>query len=168
MSDTKNWINHNIHDGHKVNDSYQSIADFCLMWALFEGTELHRVENTVDELEEVANRLYYQIRGIEPALDFWSDRFTESGEFNQKFRKLRFSHAPHEALVKSVLLKENTNRSDILHALLLIVYRIRNNLFHGEKDITRIFNQKSNFINSSYLLQRVIESSNRLAFINQR
>ena len=168
MISTKEWISRNIRDGDKINsETYQSIADFCVMWALFEGTELHGFDVAVDELKNVSNRVAYSIQDIDILLAFWVNRYTSESTTNEKFEQLNLSHQPHKDLVSQVLLGTEKNREKVTHALLLIVYRLRNNLFHGVKDITQISGQISNLTTASALLKNVLLASGRYIFLNQ-
>jgi hypothetical protein len=167
MPTTKDWISENIRDGNNIDDAtYQSIADFCVMWALFEGTELHGIEVAVDELENVANRIAASLQNIQGILDYWKNRYIEEGQINNRFWQLHLNHVPHRNLVIKVLTEADTNQVNIVHALLLITYRLRNNLFHGVKDITRIRYQTENLNNASEFLKNALLASGRYVFIN--
>jgi len=167
MPSTKDWIAQNIRDGENISEeTYQSIADFCVMWALFEGTELHDINVAVDELEYVSQRVAGTFQAMEGALEFWAQRYITDGKTNNKFEHLNFNHQPHRELVSQVLLGVETEREKIIHALLLIVYRLRNNLFHGVKDITKIRHQTSNLNIASEFLKNVLLASGRYIFLN--
>jgi len=168
MISTKDWISRNIRDGDKINsETYHSIADFCVMWALFEGTELHGIAIAVDELGNVSKRVADNIDDIDIFLEFWVNRYISEGTTNHKFEQLNINHQPHKDLVSQVLLGTEKNREKVTHALLLIVYRLRNNLFHGVKDITKINGQASNLTKASLLLKNVLLASGRYIFLNQ-
>lgn len=167
MPSTKDWISENIRDGANIDkDTYQSIADFCVMWALFEGTELHGIDVAVDELGNVAHRVEGEIQNIDIALEFWKNRYIRAGELNHKFEQLNFTHQPHVQLVSQALKGMETEQANIVHSLLLIVYRLRNNLFHGVKDITRIRHQTTNLDTASDFLKNVLIASGRYIFVN--
>ncbi len=168
MSSTKNWISENIRGGERISDeTNQAIADFCVMWALFEGTELHDIDGaTVDELQNVALRVAGSDPDIEAPLNFWKRRYIKEGKTNRKYEQLHFTHEPHKKLVSRVLLGEDINSATTILALLLIVYRLRNNLFHGMKDITRISDQTTNLDTGAKLLQIVLKVSGRYIFVN--
>ncbi|CAH6803010.1 conserved hypothetical protein [Vibrio chagasii] len=146
--------------------TYTSIANFCVMWALFEGTELSDADSAVDELAYVACRLVQRGIDVTEPLDFWSNRYIDSEKTNGPFDKLGFSHVPHINLVADVLIGNQTDPVKIVHAILLIVYRLRNNLFHGNKDITRIHNQVTNLDMASKTLMNVASVSGRYVFLN--
>ena len=65
-------------------------------------------------------------------------------------------------LVCAVLKGENTNHADVVAALLIVVLRLRNNLFHGVKWAYGIRNQLANFINANTTLMAALEIHDRL------
>jgi hypothetical protein len=65
-------------------------------------------------------------------------------------------------LLRRALSNENVDRSDLASALLLIVYRYRNNLFHGEKWLYQMRDQNDNFAQANSVLMRAIELCRRL------
>jgi len=46
---------------------------------------------------------------------------------------LHFKSADHKELVENVLQGNTKDEADILSAILIIIYRLRNNFFHGKK-----------------------------------
>ncbi|PHM39148.1 hypothetical protein Xmau_03053 [Xenorhabdus mauleonii] len=64
---------------------------------------------------------------------------------------------PHKAdLVRSVLTKENDNPTDQLIVCLIIVFRFRNNFFHGLKWAYELRGQLGNFTHSIALLKKYL------------
>jgi hypothetical protein len=166
-SEVQSWLvnkfeNTQLDDGQ----TYIAIADFCAMWAVFEGTELVDAVTAVDELAKIACRLVKGNIDFSEALSFWSNRYVEDGKTNESFNKLRLTHELHVKLVVDVLLKNQNNPIHIVHAILLIVYRLRNNLFHGNKDITQIHNQVTNLNMASKTLMNIANVSGRYVFLN--
>lgn len=70
---------------------------------------------------------------------------------------LNFRNGDNEPLVKDVLLGNKNAPAELLSAALLIVYRYRNNLFHGIKWTYGLEGQQSNFENAIDLLINVME-----------
>jgi hypothetical protein len=65
------------------------------------------------------------------------------------FGGLHLRRNDKSALVRAVLNKENTNPADSVAALLIVVLRLRNNLFHGVKWAYEIREQLGNFTNAN-------------------
>ncbi|EHH1077622.1 hypothetical protein J7I01_003283 [Vibrio parahaemolyticus] len=166
-SEVQNWLSGKL-ENTRLDDgvTYTAIADFCVMWAVFEGTELADADSAVDELAYVACRLVKDHIDFSEELAFWSNRYIEEGATNKPFDKLGFTHKPHIKLVSDVLLGNQTDALKVAHAILLIVYRLRNNLFHGNKDITQIHNQVTNLDMASKALINVATISGRYVFLN--
>ena len=166
-SEVQNWLSYKLENTRLDDgDTYTAIADFCVMWAVFEGTELADADSAVDELFNVARRLVKDNIDFSDELAFWSDRYIEEGKTNKSFDKLGFTHEPHIKLVSDVLLRNQTDVLKVAHAILLIVYRLRNNLFHGNKDITQIHNQVTNLNMASKALINIASVSGRYVFLD--
>ncbi len=166
MTEVQTWLSTNINNTRLTDlHTYPAISDFCVMWAVFECTQLADASVAVDELENIAHRLTRNSVCFDEQLAFWTNRYIEKGATNERFEKLGFSYEPHKNLVTSVLLCEQTDISKVNHAILLIVYRLRNNLFHGNKDITRIHHQVENLNMASKALISAISTSGRHVFL---
>jgi len=53
---------------------------------------------------------------------------------------------------------ENPSCEEMIEALLKIAFRLRNNLFHGEKQIEKLYEQNENFKQINLLLMNLIEN----------
>lgn len=74
-----------------------------------------------------------QANAFDDCLAYFRDRHIQKGEFTGHFAGLHFRNNDHQELVKAVLKGENKGAGDTAAALLIIVYRLRNNLLHGVK-----------------------------------
>ena len=124
------------------------VADFTLIWALFEGTEAHGedvVVVVVDELQSIAERVSHEFsdQRLDEFLAFWSNRYIEDGSTNQRFNQLNLTHEPHRTLVDDVLLENENNCVNRIHAILLITYRLRNNIFTALKTSSIWMNKRT-------------------------
>jgi hypothetical protein len=164
------WITKHVRGGqHLADETLALVADFTLIWALFEGTEAHGEDViVVDELQSIAERVShgFSAQRLDEFVAFWSDRYTADGSTNHRFDRLNMTHGPHRTLVKNVLLKNDTSHANRIQAVLLITYRLRNNLFHGVKDIQHLDGQKDNLRYASDLLETVLEASGRYIYHN--
>ena len=61
--------------------------------------------------------------------------------------------------IQRVLLGLTNNSCDIIKAIIMIIYRYRNNLFHGEKAIASLPIQKDNFIYANKFLIACLEAA---------
>jgi hypothetical protein len=74
------------------------------------------------------------------------------GKETPHFESLRLRPRDEPELVLAVLNRTNEDIVDKVFALFMVVYRLRNNLFHGYKWAYRLRDQKSNFENASRVL----------------
>lgn len=166
MTEVQTWLSTNI-DNTRLDDehTYPAISDFCVMWAVFECTQLADANVAVDELAYIACRLERNGVDFQEPTNYWKNRYINNGTTNDRFEKLGFTYDPHKSLVASVLRGDETDAVKINHAILLIVYRLRNNLFHGNKDITRIHNQVENLNMASKALTNAVSASGRHVYL---
>lgn len=85
-------------------------------------------------------------------LTYFVNRYLEKGKTNDRYKKLNLRNGDKPKLVESVLNGSETTPEKVLLAILIIVYRYRNNLFHGIKEITDLPNQIENFRHANDLL----------------
>lgn len=136
-----------------------AIMHFSLLWGILEGAVFRP---GADAGSMLATARDLQAKGclnrddFDNELTYFQNRYVANGAFTEHFRTLYLNGRPR-ALVKSVLKNENNDTCDVVAALLIIVYRFRNNLFHGMKWIDGIQGQLDNFKHANSLLMRVYE-----------
>lgn len=140
----------------------QTIHCFSLLWTVFEFQILES-EATV---EKIKNKIYEWGKGdklkdqwFSDTLNYFIDRYIDkkTGEPNEKFTSLRFRNNDDKAFVISALKGISKNYSEQLAACLMIVYRFRNNFFHGVKWADKMRGQKDNFDYSIELLKGCLD-----------
>lgn len=158
-----NWINSYLHldlnekcrkciDGPAYVDMYH----FTILWNLFEARvfdcNLHC--NVTKIKETITNNMNLQELEEEPivgiVLHHLQNRYTHDGEtingYNVLINQSRDNRdRDWKDLLKNVLLGTNTDKIDMITAIIIAIYRFRCNLFHGEKDIASLPNQNVNF-----------------------
>jgi len=138
---------------------------FSLLWSFFEAKALrtnassNRILALVHEWA-AQNRL--NVAPFAQSLDYFKNRYFNGGEFAELFQGLNLRPSDSPELVKAVLRGENTNDADCVAALLIIVYRLRNNLFHGVKWADGIRDQSGNFTNASNAIMAALETHGHL------
>jgi hypothetical protein len=141
----------------------EAIKDFSLLWSLYEGTILNAsgsakaIIHAVDSLKASGRLTVEVLRG---AIDYFVERYFD-GDLTYAFHELRLRSNDHRALVEKVLKGQSTDDSEIASAILIIVFRLRNNLFHGVKWSYGIRGQLENFHNANNVLMSVIEMHQR-------
>jgi hypothetical protein len=154
------WVNQYCHANRKDED-YDHVRDFLLLWSLYEF-KLFNCEFTIAEMERKVDDLINQNRlnhtSFLSVFQYFQQRYTTSGTINNRFSKLLINNQNHKQVVESTLCDSNPSLRDQIFASAIIVYRFRNNLFHGIKDITQINYQKSNFDNANEFIIRMLEA----------
>lgn len=79
------------------------------------------------------------------------------GGTNHKFQRLNFRRNDRRELVEAVLLEDDVVPGEIAKALLIIAFRLRNNLFHGIKWAYEMRDQQRNFEHATIVLTRILD-----------
>ncbi|HEY9224168.1 MAG TPA: hypothetical protein VIP27_08430 [Variovorax sp.] len=140
-------------------EEQKSIADFAFIWSYFESEALGRNANYTSIV-----RLATMLEGtgkidearLAPVLAYFIARYVHGGVLSPHHPHLRLPPS-HRALVNGVLLGTLTSPGERLAASLLIAFRFRNNLFHGEKWEYDLQGQRPNFEMASELLMATLE-----------
>lgn len=155
------WISSYLSFERKITENdIESVRNFSLLWNLFEGlicnknASISALENAVSDLHD-RDRL--KIDDYDKFLKYFTKRYIENGETSHRFDRLNLRHGDKPELVAAVLKGNETTPKKVLLAILIIVYRYRNNLFHGEKSIYDLPNQIDNFRNANQLLMVFME-----------
>jgi hypothetical protein len=141
-------------------NKFESIKNFLFFWSLFEkkvcdnNANVNRICNEIDILVKKKalnpkefNRIY----------KYFKKRYTKEGKVNKLFSDLAFRESDKKGFVKAVLENESPLINDELKAVLIVVYRLRNNLFHGTKEVELLKSQIQNFKVTNELLAKIID-----------
>jgi hypothetical protein len=135
-------------------DELQPVLEFTLVWNLFEklvcerNAGLPRIRRHVDQSidQNMINGADYH-----PFVEFFQERYEDPSEEFLISVLLSSRRLPSRVdredirLVKEVLVGNYSDANNVIYALLFIAYRIRNNLFHGEKAVETLHLQKELF-----------------------
>lgn len=155
------WIAQNTVGGLNLSiEAQQAVADFTTMWNFFESTHcdnrasIAAFEHVVEQYEptEVSGE------ALKACLTFWSFRYRSRDGFSTRFDGLYFRQRDRRDHVEKVLLGEVEGAKEELLALLIIVYRLRNNLFHGLKTLEMLNDQVENLRNASRCMAAAMEA----------
>ena len=138
----------------------QNIHNFVFFWSLFESKVCKNsanVNSICDKVDELASKGRLSIVDYNEFYKYFKERYVSSGKVNYKFNSLSFRSNDKKELVKKVLESDECDTGIVIKALLIIVYRLRNNLFHGTKRIETLDTQIDNFKITNKLLATVIE-----------
>lgn len=137
-----------------------AISHFTLLWSAMEGRVLQTNANPtslVDAVKAMAQNGQLDVEAYQGSLAYFRDRYFQDGAFTYHFDQLLFRSRDRRPLVEAVLCGKENDPVSVLCALLLVVYRLRNNLFHGAKWAYGIKGQQANFTHGAEVLMRVLE-----------
>jgi hypothetical protein len=159
MVDGKAWlVAKSVYAGAVTPEAWKkTVADFSLIWQLFEA-KLCDNRARINKLKAIAAG--YAARRFRPSLgeafDYWQDRYISAGNTTWNFEGMFGGHEG-KAFVADQLRAGFANNADTLAVLLLIVMRLRGNLFHGAKDIADFNEQKHNLDHGTLVLVTVLD-----------
>ena len=142
----------------------KAIADFCLLWSLFEGRVLgaggtaNGICKIVDSWDQAGT---LRARDYSEELAYFRDRYTIGGAANQRFAQLHFKQRDHGDLVLAVLTEADGAPADLVKACLLIVFRYRSALFHGQKWESELRGRYENFTRANSILMKTLDMHGR-------
>lgn len=137
-----------------------AISHFTLLWSAMEGRVLQTNANPtslVEAVKAMALNGQLNVGAYQDSLAYFRNRYFQDGGFTHHFDQLLFRPRDRRPLVEAVLCDRQNDPISIVAALLLIVYRLRNNLFHGAKWAYGIRGQQANFMHGAQVLMRVLE-----------
>jgi hypothetical protein len=156
--DAATWIAQNTYGGTLLTpEATAAVANFTMMWNLFEGivcgnaAKVPQFEGLAARLSEAAVPLD-TMNSLDDCLAFWTLRYRTPEGFTDRFLGLYFRNNDRREIVEEVLLGQRQSLSDKVLTLMIIVYRLRNNLFHGLKTLEMLNDQVDNLNTASRCL----------------
>jgi hypothetical protein len=138
----------------------EAIKDFTLLWTVYEGLVLNASGSAAAIKRAVVllkSKGRLSLDRVLPIISYFKDRYFDGIDLTDEFHSLHMRRNDDPILVERVLRGKSTDDSEILSAVLIIIYRLRNNLFHGVKWSYGIRGQLENFQNANAVLMAVIE-----------
>lgn len=143
----------------------RAMFDFAFLWSLFEAQVLeekvnpNRIRQKVIEWD-AAGILRVDLYNNE--LAYFKDRYIADGALTYHFPLLKLRSSDYPEIVRAVIEESTNDPCDRMLALLMIVWRLRNNLFHGAKWAYEFRDQRANFIQANSVLMRLLERHGHL------
>jgi len=139
-----------------------AIQQFSLLWSAFENSVCDTRANPPALLRipaRLAERAELDMNIFEGPLAYFRDRYYQGGHFTHFFDGLRLNEGSNvnARLVSNVISGVEHDPLKVLGALLLIVHRYRNNLFHGVKWQYGIAGQQENFQHACVVMMAVMD-----------
>jgi hypothetical protein len=155
----QDWIKIHLNDGlHLAPECLQAVQNFTLMWNLFESLLCGNFAK-ISVFDQIATRHEFKepSASLVNSFSYFRSRYVSNGNFTALFEGLRFRRNDRQEVVEKALKSESPSLSEIVLATMLIVYRLRNNLFHGLKSVSSLNNQTDNLNVAARALAAIIE-----------
>jgi hypothetical protein len=159
--DPTRWLKRSAHGFSELSrEERRAIKEFALLWSFYEAKVLNcngsvgAIVGSVAELHS-QGRLY--LEPFSPAISHFRQRYWDGAQFTYAFEQLLFRPRDRRPHVESIIRGALTAPADVLSAILIIVYRLRNNLFHGPKWTYGIHGQLQNFRHANDVLMLTME-----------
>ncbi len=154
------WLEQNAHGFSALSvPEREAISNFSLLWSFFEARVLapRCSSNAILALaHKWSSQGLLNVQDFSASLQYFQQRYYSNSVATPHLASLSLRTNDCPDLVNAVLKSENTNPADCVAALLIIVYRLRNNLFHGAKWAYGIQGQLENFNNANFVLMSVL------------
>lgn len=138
------------YDGKTYSADLEMVGNFLILWSLFENrccngnANKASIENVIEKVEKS-----FDDEILDEVFNYMRTRYAGA----KNFKNLNFRTGGGDEKMKThcekVFSGEESSKEDKLKAVLYVIYRYRNNLFHGSKQIPNLQQQKDNF-NASY------------------
>ena len=166
-SASETWLEARAPGFHELPDAdRRAIFDFAFLWSLFEAEIMEanaRVDHISAKVDAWAAEGALEADTYDTELGYFRDRYSTAGELTYHYPHLGLRKSDHPELVEAVIQGANNAPRDRVLALLIIVWRLRNNLFHGAKWAYQIKGQRGNFTHANAVLMRALERHSRFA-----
>jgi hypothetical protein len=136
----------------------RAIRDFALLWSFFEEMWLGNRGDVPRIRLEVEARVApnASMAAFDGDLAYFRNRYVNAGNPTPPFGHLRVS-SNDQHYVLDVLSGQTNEPRRVLTALLIVVHRLRNNFFHGEKAAYGYQGQLENFRHANAVLMQTMD-----------
>ncbi|GMV31013.1 MAG: hypothetical protein AMXMBFR59_31380 [Rhodanobacteraceae bacterium] len=142
-----------------ATDEIDAIRDFTLLWSAFEGNLLGANANRLTLTALAAGLEAKGSLKTDPfrvPADYFRARYWENG--TETLHVAHLNIRPGErAKIYAFIDGSEQNPVEILAGLFLVIYRLRNNLFHGPKWAYGIQDQRRNFTIANQVLMTALQ-----------
>jgi hypothetical protein len=160
-ADPMAWLEKSQPGFDRIGDEERgAIRDFSLLWSLYEGTILDASGSAraiVDDAKSLKETGQLNLDPIKAPIEYFLSRYFDGKELTHAYGMLYLRQNDRPDLVERVVRRQSQDDVEILSAILIIVLRLRNNLFHGMKWAYGIRDQFKNFQNANRVLMAVMD-----------
>lgn len=138
----------------------ETISDFALLWSFFESTAMG-TSASAKSIQHLAKSWFDsgKLNGnpFDGPLSYFRDRYFTKTNETEYFKGLMLRANDNESMVRDVLSGKSDEPVECAAGLFIVIYRLRNNLFHGAKWAYGIKGQHGNFMNANLALIAALE-----------
>ena len=159
----KQWLENNRYYLTIEEKKLKSIFYFSLVWNIFEKECCQKNASIGNHPKKLAEKINSIIDSnlLNEIFQYFKNRYIGNGDANDIFNRFDFGREPasetYKQFVKDKLLSPEPTNEEKLQSLLYIAFRLRNNLFHGIKNVEELYKQNKNFKQINILLMIIIE-----------
>ena len=162
--DAQAWARASLREAPQLQPAtLEVVSGFIFLWSFFEGVTCNG-SVSVPRLGQVADLMarspVLANDSVEHCLSFYRFRYLNGDQMQERFYGLNFRQNDRQELVEAVLRGTESGLNSKLHALLIIAYRIRNNMFHGLKSVHVWDDQAQNISEATRILSIALEAAN--------
>ncbi|SFU22048.1 hypothetical protein [Sedimentitalea nanhaiensis] len=154
------WLGRTHHGYRDLNQSIKAaLMYFTVAWSIFEYKALgtHASLDTIEKFVSTKALNGTSLGDFEEAHEYFRNRYITGGKANASFSHLVGKDTEVATRIQDVLLGHTSEPSDKLIALLLIVYRLRNNMLHGVKWKWGVDDQHENFEHATSIIMTTLD-----------
>ena len=150
------WLENKVPGFAKLSTEEKvEIQDFAMLWSFFESRKL-KMNASIPEIRNYVKKLsqsgVFENFNFTSCLNHFKSRYFLDGQYTRHYFDLRLEKSGSPDEVEQMLVNLEASQETKLIACLAIIFRYRNNLFHGEKWQYYIQDQFKNFAHSNELL----------------
>ncbi|MGA9047109.1 hypothetical protein [Sulfuricurvum sp.] len=138
-------------DGRKI----RNILHFSLVWNIFERECCQCNAQINTHSNQIALALQSDtIPSLEKTWYYFQNRYVANAQTTEVFNSFEFNSGRRE-LVSAILRSQSPSQAEKTEALLRIIFRLRNNLMHGDKEPNMFYEQDINFKHANAFLMDI-------------
>jgi len=154
------WIKKRYYYDNINEKRLKNIFYFTLIWNIFENECCNRDAKISTHPKEIAQNINgVSEQKINKIFDYFKNRYITNGTINEIFKSFSFDKNntcnTYKKFVKEKLKAQEVTLKEQIQALLYIAFRLRNNLYHGVKDVKKLYEQNENFRQINIFLMEV-------------
>lgn len=161
--ETLEWLSNRVPGFAMLSrEERDGIIDFSFLWSLFEGKVMDGRCDVPRIREYVLHRYQlglFQSLDCEPYIGYLKNRYYGDGEVTDYYNGLHLERSGNPIEVIEILRNKESPKEIKIIGCLIIVYRLRNNLFHGEKWHYELQGQLNNFTQANVFIKQLIQLS---------